>query len=92
MAQAKTGSKEKKSKQELKAWEGHCGTRDNMVVHKLEDPIYVNTEVKNVNTVAQDENGYYFTNCNWVGNKLMDPHRRLRSCRLTESQIEEYEL
>ena len=90
MAQAKTGSKAKKNLQELKSWEGHCGTRDNMVVHKLEDPIYVNT--LKVNTVAQDEDGYYFTNCHWVGNKLMDPNRRRQSCRLTESQIKEYEL
>jgi hypothetical protein len=87
---AKTGIKEKKDKKETQIWEGHCGTKEEMVVLNMDTSIV--NETVNVNVIAQDEDGYYFTHSKWVDSKLMDPHRRNKNCRLNDKHMKEYKI
>ena len=55
----------KNKKQDIAIWEGHYGTKNEMVIKELE----------NGQIVAQDGNGHYLTSKTWVGNNLLDPNR-----------------
>ena len=62
----------------VQAWEGHYGTKSNMVVKDLSESMKVHDPIfgQNVNAVvAKDADGMYVTSANHVDSGMLDTYR-----------------
>ena len=68
-------------------WDGHFGTKENMVLAVLEDlnmKDICNSEFSDKVVVAKDSNGLYATGKYYVNAPLLDPYRMYNRIKVTE--------